>query len=99
MVWKPGQFPEDPTDFNPDDKYADPVALMRKRDAVAREKVIAVEKAKLLKEKLRQCYIKEGVNHFQNCKQWADLYLESIKGIGFQLSNSGENDKHPQNMT
>lgn len=99
MVWKPGQFSEEPTNFNPDDKYADPVALMRKRDAVMREKLVEVERAKLLKEKLRQCYIKEGVNHFQRCKEWADLYLDSIKNVGFQLSNSGEYDKHPDSLT
>lgn len=99
MVWKAGQFPEEPSNYNPDDKYADPVALMRKRDSVMREKLIQVEKAKLLKEKVRQCYIKEGVNHHQECKEWAELYLASIKNIGFHISNSGENDRHSADMT
>mmetsp|Transcript_9825 Transcript_9825/g.29568 ORF Transcript_9825/g.29568 Transcript_9825/m.29568 type:complete len:101 (-) Transcript_9825:557-859(-) len=93
MVWKPGQFPEEPRNFNPDDRYADPVALIEKRESVTRRKAIDVEKAKLLREQVRKCYLREGVNHFQKCKEWTDMYLKSIQGVGFNKVNSGQYDK------
>ena len=46
--WRPGQFPAGPPDsYNPDDPYADPVALSEFREYAAREKKVRVEKAKV----------------------------------------------------
>ena len=48
MGWKAGKFPNDPPErFNPDDPYADPVALLEYREWVMRRKNIDIEKAKV----------------------------------------------------
>ena len=33
----------------------------------------------VLRDKLRWCYRREGVNHLQNCRYLADQYLEMLK--------------------
>ena len=46
--WKPGQFPEGPPEnYNPEDPYADPVALVEHREYNVRQKAIQVERAKV----------------------------------------------------
>jgi hypothetical protein len=48
MGWKPPQFPtEDHPDWNPDDPYADPVALLEHRELMVRQKFVRQEKAKV----------------------------------------------------
>jgi hypothetical protein len=47
MGW-PGFFaPPPPENYNPEDPYADPVALTEQRQAVMRQKAVQVEKAKV----------------------------------------------------
>ena len=48
MVWKGRKLPtEDAPNFNPDDPYADPVALLEHREHVVWEKEVRVEEAKV----------------------------------------------------
>ncbi|KAG1005346.1 hypothetical protein G6F27_009307 [Rhizopus arrhizus] len=35
--------------------------------------------ARLIKEKLDECYRTEGVNHYQSCRHLADMYLATLK--------------------
>ena len=49
----------------------------------------------ILREQVQACYMKEGVNSMQNCKEVVMDYLESIKGIGLGRMNSGRYDKSP----
>ncbi|XP_024385643.2 NADH dehydrogenase [ubiquinone] 1 beta subcomplex subunit 10-B [Physcomitrium patens] len=74
---------EAPDDFDPAKPYADPVAFFEQREFVVREKLIQVEKAKILREKLRQCYWKEGVNHYQKCRPLVQKYMASCQNIGW----------------
>ena len=46
----------------------------------------------LLRERLRICYLEEGVNHYKNCREAVENYLNSIKGIGISVANAGKND-------
>jgi hypothetical protein len=47
MGW-PGVFaPPPPKNYDPEDPYADPVALTEQRQAVMRQKAVQVEKAKV----------------------------------------------------
>ena len=34
---------------------------------------------KLLQERLKWCYFKEGVNHFENCREIASALMDKIK--------------------
>ncbi|KAG9448943.1 hypothetical protein H6P81_008908 [Aristolochia fimbriata] len=72
-----------PDDFDPNNPYADPVAMLEYREYLVREKWIDIEKAKILRERLKWCYRIEGVNHLQKCKKLREQYLESTRGIGW----------------
>ncbi|KAM5571148.1 NADH dehydrogenase [ubiquinone] 1 beta subcomplex subunit 10-B [Rosa sericea] len=72
-----------PDDFDPANPYKDPVAMLEMREHIVREKWIQIEKAKILRDKLRWCYRVEGINHLQKCRLLRDQYLESTRGIGW----------------
>ncbi|KAK7314552.1 hypothetical protein VNO77_33078 [Canavalia gladiata] len=79
-----------PDDFDPANPYKDPVAMLEMREHIVREKWIQIEKAKIIREKLRWCYRIEGVNHLQKCRHLVNQYLESTRGIGW-----GKDGRHP----
>jgi NADH dehydrogenase (ubiquinone) 1 beta subcomplex subunit 10 len=72
-----------PDDFDPSNPYKDPVAMLEMREHIVREKWIAIEKAKILREKLQWCYRIEGVNHLQKCRHLVQQYLDATRGIGW----------------
>lgn len=57
----------------------DPVGFLLEREQRSREKAVAIEKAKLARQEVIHCYRKEGVNHYDNCKDVAQKYLEIIQ--------------------
>lgn len=79
-----------PDDFDPEHPYKDPVVMLEMREHIVREKWIDIEKAKILREKLRWCYRIEGVNHLQKCRHLVQQYLDSTRGIGW-----GKDGRHP----
>jgi NADH dehydrogenase (ubiquinone) 1 beta subcomplex subunit 10 len=62
---------------------SDPVALYEARGQRVRERLIAIEQTKIIREKLRDCYHKEGVNHYENCREIAQAYIERIQAPNF----------------
>ncbi|TKY44708.1 NADH dehydrogenase of ubiquinone 1 beta subcomplex subunit 10-B [Spatholobus suberectus] len=93
MVRKKGyvEFEESPPDdFDPAHPYKDPVAMLEMREHIVREKWIQIEKAKIIREKLRWCYRIEGVNHLQKCRHLVRQYLDSTRGVGW-----GKDGRHP----
>ena len=53
----------------------DPVAYLQSTEQRARERQVAFETVKLLRQRVIHCYRKEGVNHYENCqKEAADYY-------------------------
>ncbi|EEC48201.1 predicted protein [Phaeodactylum tricornutum CCAP 1055/1] len=53
----------------------DPVAYLLATEQRARERQVAYETVKLLRQRVIHCYRKEGVNHYENCRQEAqDLF-------------------------
>ena len=86
-------YPGAPKNFDPENPYADGVAMIAQREHVVREKMVKVETSKLLRERVQQCYLKEGVNHYQNCKEEVKAYLESIKNVGVHRANIGAHDR------
>ncbi|KAL8171604.1 hypothetical protein V2J09_023408 [Rumex salicifolius] len=79
-----------PDDFDPANPYKDPVAMLEMREHLVREKWIDIEKAKILRERVRWCYRVEGINHLQKCRHLVQQYLESTRGIGW-----GKDGRHP----
>ena len=74
-------FPSSPpSNFDKAAPYSDPVAFIQQREHETRERMIDIEKAKLIREQLRECYRNEGVNHFENCKELVEKYTEAFEG-------------------
>ena len=44
----------------------------------ARERQVAYETVKLLRQDVINCYRKEGVNHYENCRDVAKTYYDLI---------------------
>merc|ERR1712216_197157 len=81
-------FPSSPpASFDKSNPYEDPVAFVQQREHDTRERMIDVEKAKLIRERLRECYRNEGVNHFENCKDLVEKYTEAFEGKSFARTN------------
>ncbi|ERN03965.1 hypothetical protein AMTR_s00079p00095540 [Amborella trichopoda] len=76
-----------PDDFDPNNPYADPVAMLEYREHLVREKWIQIETAKILREKLKWCYRVEGVNHLQKCRHLVQQYLDATRGVGWNKEN------------
>ncbi|KAJ7547078.1 hypothetical protein O6H91_08G068000 [Diphasiastrum complanatum] len=72
-----------PDDFDPEHPYKDPVAMLEMREHLVREKWVRIEMAKILREKVQDCYRREGVNHYQNCRKLVHKYLDFINNAGF----------------
>ena len=57
----------------------DPVAFLLEREQRAREKAVAIENVKMARREVIHCYRKEGVNHYENCKEVAQKYIDLIQ--------------------
>lgn len=54
-------------------------AKMQARDAQIREDWVKAMETRLVREELDKCHRAEGVNHYENCKWLADLYLQKMR--------------------
>ncbi|KAF3963924.1 hypothetical protein CMV_011739 [Castanea mollissima] len=62
--------------------------MLEIREHLVREKWIQIEKAKIIREKLKWCYCVEGINHLQTCRHLVQQYLDSTRGIGWGQGRS-----------
>jgi hypothetical protein len=70
----------------------DPVGYLHDVEQRARERQVAYETVKLLRQRVIHCYRKEGVNHYENCrKEAADYYNTIIKKDMGQLQPEWSN--------
>ncbi|CAB9511962.1 NADH-ubiquinone oxidoreductase subunit 10 [Seminavis robusta] len=62
----------------------DPLKYLQATEQRARERQVAIETVKILRKSVIECYRKEGVNHYENCKKEAQDYYDVIikKDIG-----------------
>ena len=56
----------------------DPVKFIEAREQRVRERYVGLAEARQLREQVKQCYYKEGVNHYQNCREIVQKYLTKI---------------------
>jgi hypothetical protein len=59
-------------------RVKDPVAYLRATEQRARERTVAYETVRILRQKVITCYRTEGVNHYENCHDVAKDYYEII---------------------
>ena len=57
----------------------DPVLYYQTQDKWVREYWVHVEYMKLLKDEVRNCYRREGVNHYENCRDLVQEYYKRTK--------------------
>jgi hypothetical protein len=60
-------------------------AIIEARQQIARERIVHGAEMKLLQERLRTCYHESGVNHYEDCKELAALYVNQLKGSTARL--------------
>jgi hypothetical protein len=60
-----------------DDK-SDKVAYLRSQEQERRELRVAKSRAMIARKAVSDCYEKEGVNHYQNCREVVEHYLDLI---------------------
>eukprot|EP00053_Salpingoeca_punica_P014243 m.129439 g.129439 ORF g.129439 m.129439 type:complete len:71 (-) comp16405_c0_seq6:2718-2930(-) len=54
---------------------------MRAKDALARERWVASQKLAILRDELNECFKREGVNHRDNCKEFAQAYYDAVQQL------------------
>ena len=55
-----------------------PVKYLQSIEQRARERQVAYETVRLLRQDVIECYRKEGVNHYENCKGVVDTYSRVV---------------------
>ena len=66
-------------------RHSDPVGFALSREQIGRETIIAHETVKIVRQQVADCYQKEGVNHYQNCKHLTKQYYDLITAPGFGI--------------
>ncbi|KAH6561270.1 hypothetical protein BASA62_009974 [Batrachochytrium salamandrivorans] len=57
----------------------DYTAVITSRDEFFKEQLVNSQEAFILRDKLRWCYMRSGVNHFQTCRDLASQYMEVMR--------------------
>ena len=83
--------PKVPPTFNGVD-FDDTKAFKAAEDAIIREQWVGAMMTRLVGEEMGKCYIREGVNHLENCGHLRERYLQlleqnKIKGTKFLQQN------------
>jgi NADH dehydrogenase (ubiquinone) 1 beta subcomplex subunit 10 len=63
----------------PNSHILDRANIIKHKDAYGREQLVRAKEAEYLRNKLKWCYRREGVNHFQNCRHLSIAYLDLLK--------------------
>ncbi|KND01808.1 uncharacterized protein SPPG_03599 [Spizellomyces punctatus DAOM BR117] len=75
---EPMQISPMPT-IDPDLNVYDRAAVVKSRDEFFREQMVRIQEVTVLRDKMRWCYRREGVNHLQNCRHLSQQYLDLMK--------------------
>ncbi|KAJ1921893.1 hypothetical protein H4219_000239 [Mycoemilia scoparia] len=68
------QYAATPDNF----ETADRAAILQARADLALEQWVKVMETRLVRAKLQECYKRESVNHFQNCRELVDRYMAEV---------------------
>ena len=53
----------------------DNAAVVNARDAIIREQWVKVMMARLVREEMGKCYVREGVGHLEKCGKYRGMYF------------------------
>mmetsp|Transcript_69946 Transcript_69946/g.195644 ORF Transcript_69946/g.195644 Transcript_69946/m.195644 type:complete len:94 (+) Transcript_69946:67-348(+) len=71
----------------------DPVKFLQSQEQMARELEIKVQTVKLMQEEIKFCYRKNGVNHYQACKEVTSKYMAYIRDPYFNWIKPAPSDE------
>ncbi|KAJ3056999.1 hypothetical protein BCR33DRAFT_700119 [Rhizoclosmatium globosum] len=57
----------------------DHMAFIKTRSNFVKEQLVRTEEINYVREKMKWCYRREGVNHLQNCRHLTMQYLELVR--------------------
>uniref|UniRef100_A0A6U4J2J9 NADH-ubiquinone oxidoreductase 12 kDa subunit n=1 Tax=Hemiselmis andersenii TaxID=464988 RepID=A0A6U4J2J9_HEMAN len=57
---------------------SDPMTTFSKREEENRAGWVKIMKARDIRNQLRDCFRREGVNHVENCREFALAYIQAI---------------------
>ena len=55
------------------------IAKRAERDHIIREQWVKAMELRIVQEQLSKCQKSEGVNHYENCKEWSERYLNLLE--------------------
>ena len=73
---KPPAEPGEPG-YEPQFYVLDKIRYIRQQRAI--EKLIAIRELHMLQDEIKLCYLREGVNHFQNCRELTQKYFQRLR--------------------
>lgn len=53
--------------------------IIKSRDEYYKEQLVRMQEINIVRDKLKWCYRREGVNHFQNCRHLSMQYMDLLK--------------------
>eukprot|EP00842_Homolaphlyctis_polyrhiza_P005872 jgi/Hompol1/6286/HPOL_002235-RA len=59
----------------------DRAAVIKSRDAFFKEQLVRAQEIVILRDKLKWCYQREGVNHLHKCRDLAKQYMEVMRSM------------------
>jgi NADH dehydrogenase (ubiquinone) 1 beta subcomplex subunit 10 len=59
----------------------DRAAVLEDKERFMKEQLVRTQEITIIREKLKWCYRREGVNHLENCREIANQYLDLISAI------------------
>ncbi|KAL3894845.1 MAG: hypothetical protein SGCHY_005037 [Lobulomycetales sp.] len=60
----------------------DYAARQKSKDEYYKEQIVRMQEITIVRDKLKWCHRREGVNHFQNCRHLTLQYMELIRELG-----------------
>mmetsp|Transcript_42208 Transcript_42208/g.61891 ORF Transcript_42208/g.61891 Transcript_42208/m.61891 type:complete len:114 (+) Transcript_42208:104-445(+) len=82
-------FEQDPKTKRTIYDKSDAKQYFRTQDARLREKWVDVAQAKILQERITECYLRESVNHLEACKPLVKQYFSLIQQPTFGIRKQG----------
>mmetsp|Transcript_21007 Transcript_21007/g.45803 ORF Transcript_21007/g.45803 Transcript_21007/m.45803 type:complete len:109 (+) Transcript_21007:73-399(+) len=74
----------------------DPVKFLKSTEQRARERQVAYETVRILRKDVIDCYRKEGVNHYEKCRDVCERYYHVVakKDVGQVHPDWADKAKH-----
>ncbi|KAI8911604.1 hypothetical protein EDD86DRAFT_202831 [Gorgonomyces haynaldii] len=63
---------------DPSLNYYDRAAVVKAKDEYFYKQLVRNQEISIVRDKLKWCYRKEGVNHLENCRELAHQYLDLL---------------------